>query len=303
MPKISVIIPCYNLGQYIQEALYSVAAQTFQDYEIIVINDGSTDKKTNQILGGLECSKLKLITTANQGLAKARNTGILQSTGQYILPLDADDKIAPTYLEKALDILEKSKNVGIVYCKAEFFGEENFEWDLPEYSLSRMLIDNLIFASAFFRRDDWEKIGGYRSEMIYGWEDYDFWLSIIELERKVYLIPERLFYYRKRRDSMVNQMTQENKFASYKKIVNNHKELYLDNINALFKYIYFLRDDIKKFQKSQILKDTKIHELNLEIIKGNKEISDLKNQFSDRRELMRQIFKIVRNKFRSDHKK
>lgn len=318
MPKVSVIIPCYNLGKYINEAINSVFNQTFQDFEIIVVNDGSTEAETNQILDRLDRSRIQVITTENQGLASARNNGIAAAAGDYILPLDADDKIAPTYLEKAVRILEQNENVGIVYCEAEFFGRETFKWDLPDYKLSRILIDNLIFACAFFRRADWKRVGGYKKTMIYGWEDYDFWLSIIELKREVYRIPETLFYYRKRADSMAHVMTREHLYYSYGEIVKNHKNLYLDNVQHIFGYIYSLRDAIIEKEKERISKDTSVHNLNLEIHNLhaeiakrdtqihnlnteihnlNTEISRLSSQLSSGRSLLRLLFRRMTKRF------
>lgn len=281
MPKVSVIIPCFNLGKYVREAIDSVLTQTFRDFEIIVVNDGSTDAETNSILSDLDESRIKVIITDNQGLPAARNNGIAQATGDYILPLDADDKIADSYLEKAVGILDENENTGIVYCRAEFFGAENFKWDLPDYELSRMLVDNLIFCSAFFRRADWKSTGGYKPSMIYGWEDYDFWLSIIESGREVYRIPEHLFYYRRRRDSMAEKMSSEHLYYSYKQIVKNHKNLYVNNIEHIFQYIYSLRDIISEQQRQQIAKDTHVHNLNLEISNLTKHFSDLNAEISN----------------------
>jgi glycosyltransferase involved in cell wall biosynthesis len=304
MPKVSVIIPCFNLGKYIHEAIDSILAQTFQDFEIIVVNDGSTDAETNLILERLDKSRAKVIKTDNQGLSRARNNGIAQASGYYILPLDADDRIDSTYLEKAVKILDQNKNVGIVYCQAEFFGEENFKWDLPAYQLSKILIDNLIFASAFFRKEDWQAVGGYKPTMIYGWEDYDFWLSIIELKREVYRIPEYLFYYRKRSDSMAHVMSREQLFYSYGEIVKNHQKLYIDNIQYVFEHIYSLRDTISEKEEERIVKDTHIHNLNLEIARLNAEMSrlntentNLNDQISNMRPLIRLLIKSVKNKF------
>lgn len=301
MPKVSVIIPCFNLGEFLCEAIDSVFAQTFQDFEIIVVNDGSTDSETNKIIESLSAAKIKVISTTNQGLSAARNNGISEAAGEYILPLDADDKIAFDYLEKAVKILDQHENIGIVYCKAEFFGEENFEWDLPDFELSRMLIDNLIFCSAFFRRKDWKAVGGYRLSMIYGWEDYDFWLSLIEIEREVYRIPEILFFYRSRADSMANLMSRENLFYSYKQIVENHKILYLNNIEYLFKNIYSLRDNIGELQQQQTVKDTKIHYLNLEVIGLQKkntglqtEFTSLEAKFFSLRAVARQLYVLIK---------
>src|SRR5215213_6636466 len=97
-PRVTIVIPCFNLGEYLADTIDSVLAQTFQDFEIIVVNDGSTDERTNRIISDLSHPKIRTIATANQGLARARNSGIAGAAGDYILPLDADDKIAPTYL-------------------------------------------------------------------------------------------------------------------------------------------------------------------------------------------------------------
>lgn len=119
MPAVSVIIPCYNQGAFIKEAVDSVLAQTFQDFEIIIVNDGSSDAKTNEFLSNFTAPKTTVLSLAeNQGPSVARNVAIKAAKGKYILPLDADDKIAPTYLEKAFNVLEQNISVGIVYCKA-----------------------------------------------------------------------------------------------------------------------------------------------------------------------------------------
>ncbi len=245
MPKVSIIIPCFNLGKYLNEAVESVLAQTFQDFELIVVNDGSTDKKTNQIINEFNNSRVKVIHTTNQGLSGARNTGISQSEGEYILPLDADDKIAPTYLEKAVKVLDRNNNIGIVYCEAVFFGENQGKWVLPEYSFPEILKHNVIFSSSLFRKSDWQKENGYNLNMIYGWEDYDFWLSIIELKREVFKIPEILFFYRSRLDSMNNRMKNEHRLYSYKQIFKNHREMYADNIEYVFEHMCLLAEDRK----------------------------------------------------------
>lgn len=296
MSKVSIIIPCYNLGEYINEAIDSALNQTHQDFEIIVVNDGSTDKKTIQILNSLNEPQVKVIHTTNEGLAKARNIGISDSVGKYILPLDADDKIAPDYLEKAVKILDENKNVGIVYCQASFFGEENSKWDLPEYELSKILIDNLIFCSALYRKDDWDLVGGYKSNMKYGWEDYDFWLSIIELNREVYRIPEYLFFYRKRNDSMASLMSRENFYYSYKVLVKNHQDLYINNIEYIFEYIYSLRDRILEKEKQIIDKEGQIYTLDKEVIRLNSALYNFDAKNLNGRELIRLLYNKLYNK-------
>lgn len=228
MHKVSVIIPCYNDGQYITKSITSVLKQTYPYIEIIVVDDGSTDEATKRILRGLVDEKIKVIYASNQGPAAARNKGIALSTGEYILPLDADDIIAPTYIEKAVKAIEEDPTRGIIYCEAEFFGRQRGKWNLPPYSLKRMLVDNVIFVTALFRKEDWVLVGGFDVEIKGGMEDYDFWLSLIERGRAVYQLPETLFYYRKKKDSRTVAFHQELETVAetYAYIYKKHKELY-----------------------------------------------------------------------------
>jgi glycosyltransferase involved in cell wall biosynthesis len=237
MPVVSVVVPCYNQGQFLQETLASVEAQSFRDFEIIVVDDGSTFPETIRTIDDLDSRRVLIVRTKNQGLAEARNAGIRQAKGKYILPLDADDKIAPTYLEKAVRILDENPQIGIVYCEAEFFGARRGPWQLPPYKFPDILIANNIFASSFFRRSDWESTGGYSSEMMFGWEDFDFWLGLIEKGAGIHRIPEVLFYYRQHEVSMAREFDHEKRLKSYKTLFRRHKDLYVNNIEVLLAQI------------------------------------------------------------------
>lgn len=265
VPNVSVIIPCYNQGRYLDDAIASVLAQTYQNLEIIVIDDGSTEPETIEILQNYQQPKTRLIRTENRGVAQARNLGIAQSQGTYILPLDADDKIADSYLEKAVTLLESNDKLGIVYCEAEYFGDRQGTWPLPEYKFPDILVDNMIFCSGLFRKSDWETVGGYHSNLIYGWEDHDFWLSLIELEREVYRIPEVLFFYRQKADSMSRAMTAENYIYSYTQLFSNHPQLYSQNIQAIFAALVTLKVDTfaQLEQARERIKQLEIHEQEL----------------------------------------
>ncbi len=237
MPTVSVIIPCYNHGGYLDEAVESVLAQTFQNFEIIIVDDGSTDQSTIDLLKGYNKPKTFVIRTDNQGLASARNNGIKEAKGEYILPLDADDKIGKEYLKKAVKILDENDDIGIVYCESVHFGLKKEPFRLPEYSFNQILEANIIFCSSFFRKKNWEQVGGFNINLVYGWEDWDFWLSIVELGLKVYRIPEVLFFYRLKEGSMVDSMTDEHEFFMRLHTVMNHKHLYKNvaEINILLK--------------------------------------------------------------------
>lgn len=194
-PKISVISACYNHGKFISEMLESVLSQTFRDFEVIIVNDGSTDS-TAEILDKIKHNNVKVIHTSNNGPSAARNLAIENASAPIIMNLDADDKIAPDLLEKAYSVFCSDPDVGIVYSDAECFGARSGKFEIGEYSLESMLYDNRINSQAFFKKSYWEKNGGYSKDLTEGLEDWDFWLLLIESGSKVYKIPEKLIYYR-----------------------------------------------------------------------------------------------------------
>lgn len=228
MSKVSVIMPCYNDGVYIEESIASVNKQSYKDIELIIVDDGSDDFETLNILGRITLSGAKVIKTNRARPAGARNAGISVSTGKYILPLDSDDIIEPDYIEKAVTILENNHQVGVVYCQADLFGEKSGRWDLPTYSFDKMLLDNIVFVTALFYRSDWEKVGGFNITMKHGMEDYDFWLSILEIGRDIYQIPEVLFHYRIKPTSRTSEFLNDIHIVrqTYREIYANHPILY-----------------------------------------------------------------------------
>lgn len=233
---VSVVIPCYNDGLYIEEAIESVKAQTYGDIEIIVVDDGSTDKRTLDVLESFD-DEIIVLHSANKGPAAARNLGVRKACGTYILPLDADDKIDKTYIQKAVDIIETDPNIGAVYCYGELFGDANGRWLLRDYSFEEMIIDNIVFVTALYRKDDWKKVGGYSECFKHGIEDYDYWLSILELGKEIYQIKETLFYYRIKNVSRTTKFN-DNVTAlqeTYDMLYDRHKGLYLNHIDLYCK--------------------------------------------------------------------
>lgn len=229
MPIVSVVIPCFNHGKYLPEAVESARSQSLHDLEIIIINDGSTDPETLEILTEYARQGLDVLHTENQGLAAARNHGIRHARGKYILPLDADDRIAPRYLESAIRVLDDDPAVGIVYGLVEFFGERQGAWLQPDFSLPHLLYENMIVAAAVFRKADWERVGGYRESMRHGWEDWDFWLSLVGSSCSVVRISEVVLYYRIRSDSMTRSLSSLRKIGMFLHLAMNHPRLYVVN--------------------------------------------------------------------------
>ena len=194
-PLVSVIMPCLNDGAYIEEAVSSLREQTWPLVELVIIDDGS-DEETAQVIRQLSFPRIRVLHTDHIGPAAARNRGIREAQGTYILPLDADDVIEKTYIEQAVSMMQAHPDAGVVYCHADLFGEKTGAWELPDYSLKAELLDNVIFVTALFRKADWETVGGFCEDFRAGMEDYDFWLSLLETGKNVYQLPETLFHYR-----------------------------------------------------------------------------------------------------------
>lgn len=240
MPKVSIIIPCYNQGKYVAEAINSALRQTFKDIEIVCVNDGSTDNSV-EIIKSFE-NKYKnfifLNNEENRGVIYSRNFAIKNCNGTYILPLDADDIIEPTYVEKAVKILDNNPNIGIVYCKAKIFGNYDKYWNLKPFNKSDILYENCIFCSALFRKSDFIKIGGYNNNMKYSCEDYDLWLSFIEQGLEVFQINEILFSYRQYDETSRTTISLKNKKEIWNNLIKNHINLYLNDENFLERLIF-----------------------------------------------------------------
>lgn len=230
---VSVIMPCYNDGQYIQEAVASLREQTYASIELIIIDDGSDDGTTLPLIEALDFPTLQVLHTKHVGPAAARNRGIAAAKGTYILPLDADDTIEPDYIQRGVDVLEKRPEVGVVYCHADLFDQQTGPWALPDYSLKTELLDNCIFVTALFRKADWEAVGGFCEDFRAGMEDYDFWLSIIELGREVHQFPETLFHYRIKPQSRTTRFNKSyaDVQETYVKLYQRHRSLYAKHMD------------------------------------------------------------------------
>lgn len=203
-PKISVVITCYNLGEYLYEALESIELYKHTtDYEVVIVDDGSTDPLTRSVIAGLDRNRYRVLEQPNMGLSKARNNGIALSTGKYIISLDADNHLYPAFLERSISILEAEPNIDVVYGDAMYFEGRTGVWKVGPYDFSRLLKSNYIDACGCFRRAIWEEVGGYDEEMHLGWEDWDFWLRCTVAGAEFRYVPEVFFDYRVRAGSMI----------------------------------------------------------------------------------------------------
>ncbi|KJB92333.1 glycosyltransferase involved in cell wall biosynthesis [Skermanella aerolata] len=208
-PLVSVVIPCYNYGRFLNDAVASVRAQTLRDVEIIVVDDGSTDDVTPCVLDALEGPDqepgLTVIRQENQGAPAARNTGIKAARGLYICCLDADDTMEPTYLEKCVLLMEGNAGVSLAYSWLRVTGAEERVWKSESLDLDRMRYYNHVSISAVFRREAGLEGGGFCAAMREGYEDWEFWLRLGARGYRGEVIPEMLVNYRRHEASFMNR--------------------------------------------------------------------------------------------------
>lgn len=227
-PYLSVVIPCYNQGQYVDEAVDSLLQQTWQNFEIIIVNDGSTDEETNRILSSYQRPKTRVLNLEkNVGLPAARNAGICEARGRYICCLDADDKFQETYLEKALVVMEINAGISFVWAWTQVFGSEDRVWYAPQFDPEKMLFYNQLNSLGVFRRIAWEKAGGFYEVMRDGFEDWEYWVRLTGHGFRGHRISEKLILYRRVGYSFA-QRAAEKKEALFTQIKENNAALYAD---------------------------------------------------------------------------
>lgn len=226
-PLVSVVVPCYKQAQYLSEALDSVINQDYTNWECIVVDDGSPDNTSEIVsLYAARDTRIKYLYQKNAGVSIARNNGINLAQGKYILPLDADDKIREDYIEKAIQYFNDFPDTKLVYSRVQGFGNYNQECELLPYSYLTILYRNMIYPAAFFRKADFDKTSGFNPNMVEGYEDWDFWLSLLSESDIVYQIPELCFYYRVKDVSRDALLTPKIRLSLLNVIQNNHKEVY-----------------------------------------------------------------------------
>ncbi|MBD5204445.1 MAG: glycosyltransferase family 2 protein [Bacteroidales bacterium] len=195
-PLVSIIMPAYNQARYVGEAIESVLRQSYPYWELVIVDDGSPDNVAD-IVKGYGDNRIQFYHTDNHGVSAARNFGIRHSHGSYILPLDADDKIAPTYVESCVNSFLSDPTITLVYCKWKWFGKAHHTPALEYKGYRSLLCENSIFCSAMFKREDFESTVGYDENIPYGYEDWEFWIRMLDGKSKVVQLQETLFYYRR----------------------------------------------------------------------------------------------------------
>jgi glycosyltransferase involved in cell wall biosynthesis len=189
----------------LREALASVEKVRNENLiEVIIVDDGSSEAETIRILKEVAEGGDCVVSQPNRGLGAARNAGIRLAKGDFILPLDSDNRIRYAYLNEAASLLKDNPSLDVIYADAEYFGERSGRWQIPEFDLLSLVRTNFIDACALYRKRLWEKVGGYDEHMpSMGWEDWDFWLRVAAHGGTFFHLPKIGFDYRVRSDSMI----------------------------------------------------------------------------------------------------
>jgi glycosyltransferase involved in cell wall biosynthesis/GT2 family glycosyltransferase len=202
-PDVTVVIPCYEQGQWVTDAVVSVFEQTHRSWEVVLVDDGSTNRDTVDILEGLAAwPRVRLLRQDNAGLAAARNAGIAAAAGRFVVPLDADDELAPAFLERMLAALADGPDAGFAHCWAELFGDVEGIWATRPVNPYWDLLANSVVGCVLLRREAWAAVGGYAETMRDGNEDWDLWVRLRAAGWGQVRVMVPLFRYRKHGVSM-----------------------------------------------------------------------------------------------------
>ncbi len=256
--KISIIISCYNDHEYIEKAVQSALDQTYENKEIIVVDDGS-NQKTKAVLKELEPKLDLLITQDNQGVSAARNKGVEASTGEYILILDSDDFFEVTFCEKAIKVFLTDPDVKIVTCYSKWFDDRTHIIFKPEGgTIKDILIGNVAMGSSMYRKHDWQLVIGYDQSMHEGYEDWEFYLRLLKSGGKAEVIPEVLFNYRNKKNSR-NKNANIVKYDILEFIYNKHGNIYKEHFD------FFIHEWLQSIKKSEAFKQQVMDSLDYKI--------------------------------------
>lgn len=245
-PLVSLILLTFDRADFVEEALGSVLAQTYPEIEIIVSDDGSTDPEMLHLLDRLEERGLLVLRNPHGGMPSSVHHGMAATRGDYAMILGDDDLIDPPYIAEAVDVMESDPQAGFVYCRATLFGSVNGSWDLPDFDIGGILLNNQIFTTHLFRREDWHTTGGYDLSMVTGREDHDFVLKLLGIGRRPVRLEGTYFHYRQHNRNSLNAnatRTRETLVANHAQIFRNNIDLYQNHAEEFWREIFGLIDE------------------------------------------------------------
>ncbi|MCB0768870.1 MAG: glycosyltransferase [Flavobacteriales bacterium] len=234
LDAVDIIIPCFNDGAYLTEAIESLGSERSTGKGVIVVNDGSTDQGTITVLEGLRERGFQVIDTANEGLAAARNTGVMASKAPFVLFLDSDNRIEPSYPERALEVFVSHPSVAVVFSDKLEFGLRTGVEEQRVPTLAEELVGNRVDACAVVRRSALDTVGGFDVGMREGYEDWELWIRLMIGGHRFHHIPEPLFHYRVRAGSLLGRASDpavRERILDH--IVRKHAEVFAANVVSI----------------------------------------------------------------------
>ena len=206
LPAVSVVVPCFNDGRFIDPLMASLAQQTFRDFEIIIVDDGSTDDITARKLAELE-GRTRVIRQANRGASAARNTGIRAARAEIVVMIDCDDTVESTFLAETVPALQGApEDVGMVIAYLRLIGAESGV--VPRYFNGfDLLFTNTLSTGLVLRKASWLAAGGYDETMRDGYEDWDFSLRLMGAGFRGIEIPKPLYIYHVAKDNQSSSIS------------------------------------------------------------------------------------------------
>jgi glycosyltransferase involved in cell wall biosynthesis len=238
-PKVSVVVPCYNGGRFVDDLLACLRAQTFQDFELIIVDDGSTDD-TPAKLASLG-PDVQAIRQANAGPGAARNTGVRQARADLIFVMDCDDTIEPRYLEETVNAISVAgPEVGFAITHERKIGHRQ-QINRCYFKLFDQLFINRVPCCMLVRRAAWQAVGGFDSAMRDGYEDWEFTIALGRAGFKAVVVPEILFNYRTRDDGLMMSRSTYMHGTLWRRIRNKHRDAY--RLPALLKLWWKTRNE------------------------------------------------------------
>jgi len=231
-PLISVIVPCYNGGRFLDGLLASLRAQTFQDFEVVIVDDGSTEEATLLKLKELE-SFARVVYQENRHLPGARNTGFREARAEIVLPLDCDDRLEPTFLDEVYIALRNAPDdVGFVFTHMRLAGGIEGIFRTHCNRFDQLFLNHMAYC-LLVRKSAWQAVGGYDENMRDGSEDWAFNLALLRAGYRSVEVARPLFIYAIRTDGMLLSRTARMQATTWRQIRNKYPDLY--RLTALVK--------------------------------------------------------------------
>lgn len=235
-PLVSIVIPYYIHEEYLGAAVESVLAQTYENFEVVVVFDPGKSRPPAEVLKDLPQDRLRFVNQAEKSTApNARNVGVRNSSGDLILPMDADDLLAPTYLEKTVGRMLSEPTLGGVYTAVKMFGDKEDVYD-PEWTVKGIVTGTGgALICLLYKREVFDRIGGYNPRWRVG-DDSDFFLKACRAGYKIVQLKEPLYLYRRHPASTTARSPQRDLMEMAIYMAQDHPDVMMEHLEEIIRY-------------------------------------------------------------------